>query len=147
MNNVPWESRGGRNLFSSKMKAGEVLKGRKTQLPYFTGEKTQAQRGHVTCSRSCDFFKVMVHSWQKKMCYSLSHIQPLWDPVDCSPLRSSVHGIPQARILEWIAITFSRGSSQPRDRTWISCIAGRFFTIWATVAETESKTHDSTSPA
>ena len=52
MNNVPWESRGGRNLFSSKMKAGEVLKGRKTQLPYFTGEKTQAQRGHVTFSRS-----------------------------------------------------------------------------------------------
>ena len=41
MNNMPWESRGGRNLFSSKMKAGEVLKGRKTQLPYFTGEKTQ----------------------------------------------------------------------------------------------------------
>ena len=68
---MPWESRGRRNLFSSKMKAGEVLKGRKTQLPYFTGEKTQAQRGHVTCSRSCDFFKVMVHSWQKKI--SVTH--------------------------------------------------------------------------
>ena len=44
---------------------------------------------------------------------------------------SSVHGIPQAGILEWVAISFSRGSSQPRDRTWVSCIAGRFFTIWA----------------
>ena len=45
---------------------------------------------------------------------------------------SSLHGILQARILEWIAIVFSRRSSQPRDRTRVSYIAGRFFTIWAT---------------
>ena len=45
---------------------------------------------------------------------------------------SSVHGNFQARILEWVAILFSRGSSQPRDRTQVSYIAGRFFTIWAT---------------
>ena len=45
--------------------------------------------------------------------------------------RSSVHGILQARILEWVAISSSRGSSQPRDQTQVSCIAGRFFTIWA----------------
>ena len=45
---------------------------------------------------------------------------------------SSVHGIFQARILEWVAIPFSRGSSQARDKTQVSCIAGRFFTIWAT---------------
>ena len=45
---------------------------------------------------------------------------------------SSVHGISQARILEWVAISFSRGSSQPRDRTWVFCIPGRFLTIWAT---------------
>ena len=56
----------------------------------------------------------------------------LWDPRDCSPRGSSVHGILQARILEQVAIPFSRGSSQPRDWTWISCIAGRFLTIWAT---------------
>ena len=42
------------------------------------------------------------------------------------------HGISQARILEWVAIPFSRGSSQPRDQTWVSCLAGGFFTIWAT---------------
>ena len=42
---------------------------------------------------------------------------------------SSVHGILQAEILEWVAIPISRGSSQPRDQTWVSCIAGRFFTI------------------
>ena len=52
----------------------------------------------------------------------------LCDPMDCSPPGSSVHGILQARILEWVAISFSRGSSQPRDRTQVSCIAGRFFT-------------------
>ena len=45
---------------------------------------------------------------------------------------SSVHGIFQTRILEWIVISFSKESSWPRDRTWISCIAGRLFTIWAT---------------
>ena len=56
----------------------------------------------------------------------------LCDPVDCSPSGSSVHGILQAVILEWIAIPFSRGSSQPRDRTPVSYITGRFFIIWAT---------------
>ena len=49
-----------------------------------------------------------------------------------SPPDSSVHSISQARILEWVAILFSRGSSPPRDQTWVSCIAGRFFAIWAT---------------
>ena len=49
------------------------------------------------------------------------------DLMGCSPPGSSVHGIFQARILKWIAISFSRGSSQPRNRTQVSCIAGRFF--------------------
>ena len=49
-------------------------------------------------------------------------------PMDCSPLGYSVHGILQARILKWVAIPFSRGFSQPRDRTEASRIAGRFFT-------------------
>ena len=56
----------------------------------------------------------------------------LFDPMDCSLPGSSVHGILQARILQWVAIPSSRGSSQPRDQTQVSCIAGRFFTIWAT---------------
>ena len=50
------------------------------------------------------------------------------NPTDFSPPGSSVHGILQAGILEWVAISFSRKSSQPRDRTWVSCIAGRCFT-------------------
>ena len=45
----------------------------------------------------------------------------LCNPMDCIPPVSSVHGILWARILEWVAISFSRGSSQPRDRTWVSC--------------------------
>ena len=49
-------------------------------------------------------------------------------PKDCSPPGSSVHGILQARILEWVAMPSSRGSSQPRNRIQVSCIAGRFFT-------------------
>ena len=51
----------------------------------------------------------------------------LWDPMDYI-----VHGILQARIMEWVAFPFSRWSSQPRDWTQVSCIAGRFFTSWAT---------------
>ena len=47
-------------------------------------------------------------------------------------LQPYVHGILQARILEWVAFPFSRGSSQPRDRTQVYCIAGGFFTTWAT---------------
>ena len=56
----------------------------------------------------------------------------LCDPMDSYPSGSSVHGIFQARILEWVAMPSSMGSSQPRDGTQVYCIAGRFFTIWAT---------------
>ena len=52
--------------------------------------------------------------------------------MDCGLQDSSVHGILQARILEWVAISFSRGSSQPRNPARIFCIAGRFFTDYAT---------------
>ena len=60
-----------------------------------------------------------------------SHKGLLWDHKDCSPPGSSVHGTLQVRILEWAAIPFSRGSCWPRDWTPVSCIAGKFFTIWA----------------
>ena len=55
--------------------------------------------------------------------------------MDYNSPGSSVHGIIQARVLEWVAIPFSRGSSQPRDRTRVSCIAGKFFTLWATTCQ------------
>ena len=53
----------------------------------------------------------------------------LCDPMDCSPPGSSAHGTLQARILEWVAICFSRGSSPPGGQTQVFCIAGRFFTV------------------
>ena len=52
-------------------------------------------------------------------------------PTLCNAMDYTVHRILQARILEWAAFPFSRGSSQPRDRTQVSCIAGWFFTSWA----------------
>ena len=55
----------------------------------------------------------------------------LWDPMDCSLPGSSFHRILQTRVLEWVAISFSRGSSQPRDRTPVSGIPGRLFNLWA----------------
>ena len=67
--------------------------------------------------------------------YSSAPLCPtLHDPIDCSPPGSSVHGILQGRILKWVAISSTRGSSQPRDQTHISCVScitGRFFTWWA----------------
>ena len=55
----------------------------------------------------------------------------LCNPMNCSPSGSFDLGILQARILEWVAISFSKGSSWPRDETWVSCNSGRLFTIWA----------------
>ena len=66
--------------------------------------------------------KVLATSSCPTLCYSMDYSLP----------GSSVHRILQARILQWVAIPFSRGFSQPRDWTWVSCLAGRFFLIWAT---------------
>ena len=76
------------------------------------------------CKDSVHSIKVLVTQWCLTVCY----------PMDCSLPGYSVHGISQARILEWAAISFSRGSSQPRDQTQVSCIGGRFFNLWATSA-------------
>ena len=62
---------------------------------------------------------------------SLSHVRLFAIPCAAAP-GSPIHGIFQAKILEWISISFSRGSSWLRDWTWVSCIAGRLFTVWAT---------------
>ena len=71
-----------------------------------------------------------------ELCARLSEVAQscptLCDLMDCSLSGPSVHGIFQARVLEWTAIFFSRGSSRPRNWTRVSCIAGRRFTVWAT---------------
>ena len=65
---------------------------------------------------------------------SLSHsCLSLCDPMDCNPPGTFIHGVLQARILECISISFSRGSSPPRDPTWVSHTAGRLFTNWDTI--------------
>ena len=72
--------------------------------------------------------------WGKRECVCLvAQLCPTpCNPMDYSLPDSSVHGILQARILEWVALPSSRRSSQPREWTQVSCIAGGFFTIWAT---------------
>ena len=73
----------------------------------------------------------LVYSWWLSVLVTQS-CPTLCNPVDSSSPVSSVHGILQARMLEWVAILFSRVSSWPRGQTRVSCIAGRFFTSWAT---------------
>ena len=73
-----------------------------------------------------------IFPWGLKWSEVAQSCPTLCDPMDCSLPGSSVHGIFQARELEWVAISFSRGSSWPRDRTQVSCIVGRRFTVWAT---------------
>ena len=69
---------------------------------------------------------------------------PRWNPTLCDPMDYilpgfSVHGIFQARVLEWVAISFSRGSSRHKDWTRVSCIAGRCFTLWVTREATKGR--------
>ena len=71
----------------------------------------------------------IINAFERKWSCS---VVSLCHPMDCSPPGSYIHGIFQTGILEWVAISFSRGSSGPRDQTQVSHIAGRLFTIWAT---------------
>ena len=90
---------------------------------------------HPSGSSQCtSFVPCFTHrTWKVKSESEVARLCPtLCDLMDCSLLVSSVHGILQARILEWVAIPFSRGSFQHRDQTQVSRIAGRLFTIWAT---------------
>ena len=107
----------------------------------------------VTCTNEIQFFPVGIHSylqfWQDSTWFfSAEHesesevaqsCPTLCDPMDCSPPGSSVHGTFQAIILEWIAISFSSGSSQPRDGT---PIVDRRCTVWATRKEKAQKCVD-----
>ena len=128
--------------------------------PEFTSSTTFSQR--ASCSISCPIshtvlcfytfvvfitFSLQLYNVQRTSGYSLCFISvSLWSAKWeaawkwklfscarlCNPMDYIVHEIFQARILECVAFPFSRGSSQPRDRTQVSCIAGGFFTSWAT---------------
>ena len=81
---------------------------------------------------STEWFKIGKRAWLGYILSLCLFNSTLCNPVDYSLPGSSVHEILQARILEWVAISFSRGSSQPRDWTQVSCIGGRHFNLWAT---------------
>ena len=96
--------------------------------PYYTRRKYLTV--HAICCYQLIDWKCINMSFVKVLV--AQSCPTLCDPVDGSPLGSSVHGILQARMLECITIPFSRGSSQPKDWTLVSCIAARFFIVWAT---------------
>ena len=89
-------------------------------MPFSRGSSQPRDQTQVYCIAGIFFIKC-VHA------KSLESFLTLCNPMDHSPPGSSVHGILQARILEWVAIPFSRESFQPRNQIWVSCIAGRFF--------------------
>ena len=86
--------------------------------------------GETTKTRESKFSRNYIHP--KKKVKSLSRIRSFATPMDCSLPGSSIHGIFQIRALLWAAISFSRASSQLRDQTRVSRIAGRLFAVWAT---------------
>ena len=69
---------------------------------------------------------------KSSICLVAQSCLTLYDPMDCSLPYSSVHGILQARMLEWVALSFCRESSRPRDQTLVSFTASKFFTVWVT---------------
>ena len=100
---------------------------------------------NVCCRKPLSFWWFVTAAWDTLrhiFCQSMEHLKcesevtqscpTLGDPMSCSLPGSSVHGIFQATGLEWVAVSFSRGSCQPRDRTRVSRTAGRHFTVWAT---------------
>ena len=113
--------------------------------PFNTAKMTHKINDH-TCVQKLENLKITVQ-WRKKfrlsfpprcVCLPINGIEKrkscslcltLWDPMDCSLPGSSVQGILQARILKWVAISFSRESSQPRNQTRVSCIARGFLPI------------------
>ena len=103
---------------------------RKTEL----AKVQRWDRGRGKCAEEAAVVQAGLNTNAVMCCAALSRsvVSDSWQPLDCSPPGSSVHGILQARILEWVARPSSRGSSQSRNWTQVSCIAGRFFTVWAT---------------
>ena len=117
-------------------------------FPFFRGSSQYRDRTQVTCIAGGFFTSLTsreAHNWQITMHECRVYNVLIWYiymkvkvkvTQSCltlwNPMNSTVHGILQASILEWVAIPFSSGSSQPRNRTRVSCIAGRFFTSRAT---------------
>ena len=104
----------------------------KTEIESLVENKlvTRGEKGRGQINWETDIYTLLYIKW-KWNCSCLA-VSDSCDPMDCNPPGSSVHGILQARILEGVAIPFSRGSSWSRDQTQVCHSTGRFFTIWAT---------------
>ena len=105
-------------------------------MPFFWGSSWPGDWTQVPCIAG-RFFTIWasreaLHKHSLCGCLVAQSCLTLCNSMDCSLAGSSVHGILQARILEWVAMPSSRGSSWPRGWTRVSCIAGGFFTSWAT---------------
>ena len=111
--------------------SGEIFLISKTKVHYGEGNGTPLQYSCLENSMDGGAWWATVHGvtksrhdWATSLSlFTFMHWRRKW---------LLLHGIFQARVLEWIAISFSRGSSWPRNRTWVSCTAGRCFIVWAT---------------
>ena len=115
---TPWTEETGRLQSMGSLKVGHDLANEHEMFIY-------AEEQHKTWNPTTTKDRVHV---------SHSVVLTICDPTDCNPPGCSVHGILQARILEWVVIPFFRGSSWHNDQTQVFCIARRFFTVWATQA-------------
>ena len=106
-----------------------------TNATYSNANCTEMKNINCLCF-PLSFFYVCVQLWGKVSTQVKVLVAQfcliLCNPMDCRSSGSSVHGILQPRILQWVAIPFSRGSPQPKDQSQDSCIAGKIFTVWAT---------------
>ena len=96
-----------------------------------TNRNIASKKGGKEKESSEQTYQVMVSKEMKNGIFSILVKVAQSCPTLCDPMDYMVHGILQARILEWVAFPFSRGSSQPRDQTQVSHITGGFFTSWA----------------
>ena len=110
---IDWQS-GTRSKYHGKMKITPTPKNMWNKTIFDQNSKSILNRSELNIKKESEV---------AQSCLTLC------DPMDCSLPGSSVHGIFQAIVLEWAAISFSRGSSQPRDRTRVSRTAGRHFTV------------------
>ena len=102
----------------------------------------ETRNSWVICSQGCVFKDLFTETMKREKSEVTQLCLTLCNPTDYSLLGSSICGISQARMLKWVAISFSRGSAQPRDRTQVSHIVGRCSTVWATRAITLTETID-----
>ena len=103
-----------------------------TMCMYYIFIHTHTYKYMFAHAHTCIYIHMCINICACMCAKSLQSYLTLCDPEDWGPPGSSLHGFLQARILEWVATPVFRGSSLTRDQTQVSCIAGRFLTVWAT---------------